>query len=297
MTKIVAAVDGSASALNAAVWAAAEAEHRGDTLRLVHTYAVPERGYPGFLATFPEVREGMREQGGQWLREAESAVREAAPGVEVETELLEGETVAALLAESRQARMMVLGSRGLGGFTGMLVGSVAVALAAHGISPVVVVRGRRVEDPPPTEGPVLVGLDGSADSDAALTFAFEAAAARGVPLVAVHTWTDVTFDGAVRTLSMSADPAEVDKEEHALLEQQLGPVREKFPDVAVEPVVVRGRPVRTLLERGEQAQLIVVGSRGRGGFKGMLLGSTSQALVIHAPCPVAVVRPTEPETS
>lgn len=297
MTKIIAAVDGSTSARNAAVWAAVEAEHRGDTLRVVHTYAVPERGYPGFLATFPEIREGMRHQGSEWLAEAESAVREAAPGVRVETALVEGEAVSALLAESGEARMVVLGSRGLGGFTGMLVGSVAVALAAHGPCPVVVVRGKRPEDPPPTEGPVVVGLDGSAHSDAALAFAFEAASARHLPVVAVHTWTDLTLDGAARTLSMSVDPAEVEKEERALLEQQLGPLREKYPDVEVEPVVVRGRPVRTLLERGEHAQLIVVGSRGRGGFKGMLLGSTSQALVIHAPCPVAVVRPNEPETS
>lgn len=297
MGKVIAAVDGSASARNAAVWAGVEAQHRGDTLRLVHTYAVPERGYPGFLATFPEVREGMRHQGGQWLAEAESAVREAAPGARVETDLVEGEAVNALLAESRDARMVVLGSRGLGGFTGMLVGSVAVALAAHGLSPVVVVRGKRPEDPPPTEGPVVVGLDGSAHSDAALTFAFEAAAARRVPVVAVHTWTELTLDGAARTLSMAADPAEVEREERELLERQLGPVREKYPDVEVEPVVARGRPVRTLLERGEHAQLIVVGSRGRGGFKGMLLGSTSQALVIHAPCPVAVVRPHEPESS
>lgn len=290
MSKIVAGVDGSPSAVHAAVWAATEAAQRRETLRLVHAYVVPVHGYPGFLTTFPELREGLQYQGRTWLDEAKAAVEQAAPGVEVETELVEGEAIATLLRESRQARAVVLGSRGLGGFTGMLVGSVAVALAAHGHSPVVVVRGRKPEDVPPTEGPVLVGVDNSDASNNALGFAFEEAAIRGVGIVALHTWNDVTLEATVRMYPLTVNPADIDAEAKAVLDTQVAVWQEKYPDVPVETVVTRGRPVRTLLERGEHAQLIVVGSRGRGGFRGMLLGSTSQSLVTHAPCPVAVVR-------
>lgn len=295
MTKIVAGVDGSTSARNAAVWAATEAVQRQEVLRLVHAYVVPVRGYPGFLATFPELREGLRHQGRDSLLQAREAVENAVPGVEVETDLIEGEAVAVLIEESRDARVVVVGSRGLGGFTGMLVGSVAVALAAHGHSPVIVVRGPRPDDPPPTTGPVVVGLDGSEASEPALRFAFEEATTRGTPLVAVRTWNDAGLDGSVHLYPFSVDPAEIDKEERVALDQQLAGWRDAYPAVTVEPVVARGRPVRTLMEYGEHARLLVVGSRGRGGVKGMLLGSTSQSLIVHAPCPVAVVRSTGTE--
>ncbi|ASR39386.1 universal stress protein [Prauserella marina] len=291
MSKIVVGVDGSPSAVNAAVWAARDAAARSEVLRLVHTYFVPMRGYPGFLATYPEVREGMRHQGQIWLDEARTAAEQAAPGVEVETDLLEGEVVPALLEESAGARLVVIGSRGLGGFTGMLVGSVAVALAAHGDCPVTVVRGAKPSDQPPVKGPVVVGVDGSEASLNALEFAFEEASARGVRLIAVHTWNDVTLEATLRMYPFSVDPADVDAEEKAVLDAQVALWQDKFPGVEVETVVERGRPVRALLERAGRAQLVVVGSRGRGGFTGMLLGSTSRALVTHAPCPVAIVRP------
>ncbi|PXY36539.1 universal stress protein [Prauserella flavalba] len=288
---IVSGVDGSASALHAAAWAAAEAERHGARLRLVHAYLVPDHGYPGFLATAHEVREGLRKQGEGWLREAKEAAEKAAPGVEVETALTEKLATTALLGESRGATLVVLGSRGLGGFSGLPIGSVAVALAAHGECPVIVVRGKRPDDVPPTEGPVVVGIDESEASRLAVEFAFAEAARRRVPLVAVHVWNDVTLEATVRMYPLTIDPADVDAREGAMLEEQLADCRQRYPDVTVEAVVERGRPVRTLLELGERAQLVVVGSRGRGGFTGMLLGSTSRTLVVHAPCPVAVVRP------
>ncbi|WP_199432261.1 universal stress protein [Qaidamihabitans albus] len=295
MGKVVAGVDGSPSAVNAAVWAATEAGRRNEPLRLVHAYVVPTRGYPGFLVSSQELREGLRAQGREWLDEARKAVEGVAPELRVETELVEAAAVPALLRESRDARMVVLGSRGLGGFTGMLVGSVAVALAAHGHSPVTVVRGRDADAAPPQEGPVVVGADGSAAGAAAVGLAYEEASIRGVPLVAVHTWNDVTVDTSLRMYPLSADPAQVDEEERIVLAEQLAGWQEKYPDVPVERVVTRGRPVRTLLEHAERAQLLVVGSRGRGGFTGMLLGSTSRALVTHAPCPVLVVRAEQDE--
>lgn len=288
---VVAGVDGSVSAEHAVAWAATEAGHRGATLRLLHAYVVPEHGYPRFLATVNEVRKGLRRQGEEWLREAREVAEKAAPGVAVETASTESPAAAALLVESRRSGLVVLGSRGLGGFSGLLLGSVAIALAAHGECPVIVVRGRRPEDAPPAGGPVVVGVDGSEASAAAIEFAFTEAAQRGVPLVAVHAWSDVAVEAALLTYPMSIDPAELEAEERARLEARVADCRRRHPAVVVEQVVVRDRPVRTLLEHAKAAQLLVVGSRGRGGFTGMVLGSTSRALVMHAPCPVAVVRP------
>lgn len=293
MSVIVAAVDGSRSAVDAARWAAEEATARGDTLRIVHAYVVPVYGYPEFAATFPRLREGMRHQGTEWLGEAREAAEKVAPGVTVETALVEGEPMNVLVEESRQARMTVLGSRGLGGFTGMLVGSVAVGLSAHGHSPVVVVR--TPQQPLPPEAPIVVGVDGSESSTAALWFAFTEAADRRVPLTVVRTWRGIFLDEAVPRYPLKVDPHEIEEGERAALTQQVGPLRDSHPDVAVETAVVRGRPVRTLLEYGEGARLLVVGSRGCSGFEGMLLGSTSRALVVHAPCAVAVVRPAQGE--
>ncbi|MFC4003253.1 universal stress protein [Prauserella oleivorans] len=295
MGKIVAGIDGSASAKNAAVWAAREAARRQDTLRLVHAYVVPAGGYPTFVARLPQLREGMQQQGREWLDEARDAVLESVSGLEVETDLIEGQPAAVLTAESRTARSVVLGSRGLGGFTGMLVGSVAVSLAAHGHSPVAVVRGRRPADPVPTEGPVVVGVDGSEPGAAALALAFDAASVRKTPLVAVHVWNDVTADAGLGVYPLAVDPDELARNARTVLDEALSEWQSKYPDVTVEPVVARGRPVRTLLEYAERAQLVVVGSRGRGGFQGMLLGSTSQALVIHSPCPVVVTRAEDAE--
>ncbi|MBK1783190.1 universal stress protein [Prauserella cavernicola] len=291
MSTIVVGVDGSTSARHAVAWAATEAAQRRGTLRLVNAYLVPERGYPAFITSVGELRSGLRAEGEQRLREAREAAEKAAPGVAVEVSLVEAQPAAALLAESRRSALVVLGSRGLGGFSGLLVGSVAVSLAAHGSCPVVVVRGQ--EEGPRTEGPVVVGIDNSPASDAAVEFAFDEAALRGVPVVAVRTWNDAMLEATVRMYPLSVNPDDIDTEERAVLDAQVGLVRDGYPDVPVETVVARGRAVRTLLEQAEHAQLLVVGSRGRGGFRGMLLGSTSRALVTHAPCPVAVVRPRE----
>ncbi|MFI5615735.1 universal stress protein [Amycolatopsis sp. NPDC051903] len=284
---VLAGIDGSASALHAAEYAAAVAARRGAVLRLVQAYQVPPPKLSGMAVR--AVRAGFRSRAESWLAEAEGAVLARWPSLRIKRVTVEGSAVGILLRESVAAELVALGSRGLGGFTGLLVGSTAVALAAHAPCPVVVVRGVKPDDPPPAAGPVLVGLDGSPDSTDALGYACEEALARDTTLVAVHTWNEITPDGSLRTRDF--DPHEVAAAECRLVEEQLAPWREKFPCLPVELAVVRGRPVRTLLERGADAQLIVVGSRGRGGFTGMLLGSTSQALLVHSACPVAVVRP------
>ena len=139
----------------------------------------------------------------------------------------------------------------------------------------------------------MVGIDGSPTSEAALAFAFEAADLRGVPLVAVHTWTDYQIES---TMVAVLEGDAIDADEHRLLAERLAGWSEKFPDVSVQRLVTRYRPAHTLIEQSAHAQLVVVGSRGRGGFAGMLLGSVSHALLHHAACPVAVVRPATAQT-
>jgi len=288
---VVAGIDGSPSAVHAAVWAGTEARRRGRPLRLVQIYTLPRVNTPIAVGSPDQVRAGLAERAEEWLAEAKAAVLAEHPGLEITTAAREWSPVTALTQESQHAELVVLGSRGLGGFTGLLVGSTAVSVVAHAHCPIVVVRGRTPHDPPPATGPVLVGADGSPDSDAALAFACEEARLRGTGLVAVHTWSDVLADGMLRPHPLEENPAEIAVAERAKLAEQVVGWQLKYPDLAIEFEVTRGRPVRTLLERGEHAQLIVVGSRGRGGFTGMLLGSTSQALIAHSPCPVAVVRP------
>ncbi|MEU0465209.1 universal stress protein [Amycolatopsis sp. NPDC006131] len=259
---IVAGVDGSPSALNAARWAAHEAALRPLPLRLVHVGTT-----------------------GACLGEAQEQAQAAEPGVRIHTRLRTGAAAASLIDEAETARLMVLGSRGLGGFPGMLLGSVSSALATHAPCPVVVVR-----DAPPQRGPVVVGVDASASSDAAI--AFDAAARRQAPLIALHTWTwtDMTLGETWSVLPIDVDYAEVAEDERRLLAERLAGWREKFPDVDLGQRAVRDRPVRGLLAEARDAQLIVVGSRGRHAPDGMGLGSTSQALLHHSPCPVALVR-------
>jgi nucleotide-binding universal stress UspA family protein len=284
---IVVGVDGSSSALEAVEWAARESARHHVPLRLVHALLIPAQGYPELLVSEYEVHKAMEDQSRAWLAAAEEIARAAAPTIEVQAVRLTGAVVPVLVEESREARMIVLGSQGLGGFTGLLVGSTAVGLSAHGGCPVVVVRGA-----PAADAPVVVGVDGSPASEAAIGFAFEAASTRGVPLTAVMTWTDFLVDSPHDEARLAIDWEQVEESERRLLAQRMAGWQEKYPDVRVDRVVLRDRPVRALLRLAEDAQLLVVGSRGHGGFTGMLLGSTSQALVYHAPCPLAVVRPT-----
>jgi nucleotide-binding universal stress UspA family protein len=254
-------------------------------LRLVHGFMVPVSGYPEFVITAVEARQAIEQQARDWLTEAAAAARATAPGVEITTEVLSCGAGGLLVEESKRARLVVVGSRGLGTVTGLLVGSTAVALAAHGHSPVVVVRG--TETP---HGPVVVGVDGSPTSEAALGFAFEAASSRGVVLIALMTSQDFTLDSAYNVSRIATNWAQVEEDERRLLAQRLAGWQEKYPDVQVHRVVLRDRPARALMRYGAEAQLLVVGSHGHGGFAGMLIGSTSQALVHHAPCPLAIVR-------
>jgi nucleotide-binding universal stress UspA family protein len=284
---IVVGVDGSDSALRATEWAAAEALRRKLPLRLVHVCVLPPIRHPATIAEQGLWIDALADSGQHILTEAASAARAVAPAVELGTDQRMGFAAEVLIEESKGAHAVVLGSRGLGGFSSLLVGSVAIALSAHGHCPVIVVRGAV----PGQAGPVVVGVDGSPASEAAIRFAFDEASVRRTDLVAVHTWLDIAFTGAWTALPTTIDWDAVEVDETMLLDERLAGWQEKYPDVAVERVVLRDRPVRALLDKAEGAQLLVVGTRGHGPLVGMGLGSTSQALLHHAECPVAVVRP------
>ena len=283
---VVVGIDGSSHARRAAHWAATEADRRHAQLRLVHAYTLPVAGYAGYSMAPDDLGTIMRVEGTAMLRDVAAELRVDHPSLDVAIRLFQGDAVQALRRESERARLTVVGSRGNGRVSGVLLGSVAMAVTSHGTAPVAVIPA---EGPGGTVGgPVVVGVDGCATSEAAIAFAFDDAAVRGVRLLAVHAWNDVRPTLADPTM---IDYARLEDGERAELSEQLAGWRDEYPDVDVRPIVVRGRPTRTLLEFAEQAQLVIVGSRGRGGFAGMVLGSTGHSLISHALCPVVVVRP------
>jgi nucleotide-binding universal stress UspA family protein len=285
---VVAGVDGSECSLQAVRWAAVEAERRHRPLRLVAAHAWPAGGLIGDPGLGVDPQAVLRDVVQGHLATAAATAAAVAPDLEVEQVEVSGLAVPVLQGESARAEMVVLGDRGLGGFSGLLIGSVAVALAAHAACPIVVVRGSEPDHTTPRPEPVVVGVDGSPASGAAVGVAFEAAALRGVPLVAVHAWHDLPIDP---TMAPLVDWDLVEAGERGVLAERLAGWSEMYPDVKVRRSIARDRPAHALVQESGRAQLVVVGSRGRGGLAGMLLGSVSQALLHHAACPVVVTPP------
>lgn len=281
---VVVGIDGSPSALRAVRWAATEAARRRVGLRVVTAFAWTADHVVGHAGLGERYRDQMLEVARYEVAAAAEAANAAEPDLDVMPQVEVGAPIGVLGTEARRAQLVVLGDRGLGGLTGVLVGSVAVALAAHAACPVVVVRGDRSG----ADGAVAVGIDGSPVSEAALSFAFDAAAARGAELVAVHSWWPTMFDNALGPM-MDWDAVAV--EESAVLAERLAGWGQKYPQVAVRRVIVRDAPARALVEASKSAQLVVVGSRGRGNATGLMLGSVSHGVLHGAHCPVAVVRP------
>ena len=281
---VVVGVDSSDRVMDAVRWGADEAARRRVPLRVVSAFSWTEDhvvGQPGLDERHGDI---LLEQVRKALAEAVRVATELRPELEVCQQLTLGLPINVLAAEARRAQLVVVGDRGLSRVGRLLVGSVAVALASQAACPIVVVRGRQ---PPATSSlPVVVGVDGSPVSEAAIAFGYQAAADRGVPLTAVHTWWD-TDPGPATQLFREEDQVY----EQELLAERLAGWRDKYPDVEVERIVARDRPTHRLLEQSANAQLVVVGSRGHGEFAGLILGSVSNALVHEAGCPVAIVRP------
>lgn len=280
---VVVGVDGSSSALEAVRWAAREAERRRTDLRLVHV-----RQPPSVLSAEDVCGRELTEQGHGWLTAARDAATGAAE-VDVHLSMRTGQPAWELVTATEAAQLVVVGARGSGGFRGLLLGSVANALAAHGHCPVVVLRGRTTGAPAPDHGPVVVGADGTPASAAAVSFALAAAAAR-CEVVAVHAWTYEGLVDAWAPVPLTVDWDEIAEAQHRVFDEQLASSRAERPEVAVRSVHYRGRPADGILEQAENARLVVVGAHGRRLAVAGALGSTSYTVLHHAWCPVAVVR-------
>ncbi|MEU1384650.1 MULTISPECIES: universal stress protein [unclassified Nonomuraea] len=275
---IVAGVDGSPTGLLSVDWAAKEAVLRGVSLTVAHV--VPDWVCHPISGRYAEVGKWMRDGAKEVLAAAERRAREE--GAEVTTELVPGDPRAALIRTAEQADLLVVGSRGLGGVRGLLLGSVAHGVAAHAQTDVVLVR-----DPPAVpRGELVVGVDRSEGSLRALKFAFAEAELRGARLRAVEAFAWPRPSGFE-----PADP-EAERETREALRTFLAIPRQCHPGVEVIEDVVHGHPVEVLREVAAGADLLVVGSRGHGTLKGMLIGSVSQAMLHHAPGPLAIVKAT-----
>lgn len=283
---ILVCVDGSAESDAAVAWAAREAAMRHVPITLMHAVAPIVVGWPvGQLYTDMP---GWQRESGQHVVDQARKTLGASLGnselPEIHTEMVYSNAVPALIEASKDAWMLVAGSQGLGALGRLLLGSVTSALIHHAHCSVAVIHS---DDGalPDSSAPVLVGIDGSPASEAATALAFDEASRRGVELVALHAWSDV---GVFPMLGMDWRDSEAKGQE--ILAERLAGWHEQYPDVRVKRLIFCDKPSRWLLQESGHAQLVVVGSHGRGGFAGMLLGSVSSAVAQSASVPVVVVR-------
>jgi nucleotide-binding universal stress UspA family protein len=286
---VVVGLDRSPQAWAALEYAAALAARRGAPLLALHAYEPSQYAVRSTIGWTPDTQGILRNVAERLVADAVDVVTAFHPDLEVRTRLEPGSAPDQLLEESEHATAVVLGSRGTGGFSDLLVGSTTLHVAAHGACPVVAVPAPDEETALLHRG-VVVGVDGSAVSEPAIGYAFETAADLGEPLTAVHAWYDVTRTGTGRMMPLGYDPTEVlEREELALAESMAG-WQEKFPEVEVHHKVTLGRhPVATLIGQSRDSRLLVVGCRGRGSVRSVLLGSVSHGVLHHAKVPVAVV--------
>lgn len=287
-TSIVVGYDGSPAGGAAVWWAAAEAERRQAGLRLTYALPTPLLSGPMGIPAIPPPTDLLRDSAELMLADVAEQVRRRHPLLSVDAVVTFGGAAPALLQEATTAALVVVGSRGLGELRDLAMGSVSAHVATHATCPVVVVPPRWESGRAP--GGIVVGVDGSQLSLEAIEFAFEQAAARQATLTAVMAWHDPMSTGRKIPLPFAGDLDVLEEASAALLAESMAGHREKYPDVPVRAELGRGTARDVLIAAGESAELLVVGSRGRGAFRGLLLGSTSRALVHHAPCPVAVVR-------
>ncbi|MEU4223621.1 universal stress protein [Nonomuraea sp. NPDC026600] len=278
---IIVGVDGSRAGLEAASWAAMEAALREVPLTVAH--AMPGWVCEAEPGRYASVAKWMRDGGAMVLAAAEDRARREQSKINIRTALLPGDPRAALIKAAQEAELLVIGSHGLGGVRGLLVGSVAYGVAGHAPCDVVVVR----QLPSPPRGELVAAVDGLTESRRrVLDFAFAEAELRGASLRVVHAWRG--FE--------AAEPAELSEQAERggrlVLREVLAGYREEHPDVEVIEEVVRGHPVEVLRQAAEGADLLVVGSHGYGAFAGLVMGSVSQAMLHQSPCPLAVVRNT-----
>jgi nucleotide-binding universal stress UspA family protein len=292
---ILVGVDGSSSSNSAVRWAAQEARMRNVPLTLVHVVVTPAWGpTPWLLSDTPlpipaEEDRTLEEAGRKIIDEAIKIAEDSAQDhaiTEIKSELYFSVPVSTLVNLSKQADMVVVGCRGQNALTRVLLGSVSNGLLHHAHCPVAVIHDSASSMPTPSNLPVVLGVDGSSASELATEIAFDEASRRGVDLVALHAYRDADLPQVLNVQWSGDNPIPPQA-----LANRLTSWLERYPDVTIHPRIVCDNPARHLLDESESAQLVVVGSRGRGGFAGMLLGSVSTAVAHAANVPVIVARP------
>ncbi|MEV7808037.1 universal stress protein [Microbispora sp. NPDC088329] len=277
---IIVGTDGSPAATAAVRWAADDAARRGCPLRFVSVVDHWAYGIPKFPTSGGDPLTAHAERA---LSAAEAVARERQPDVRISTEIIEGIPSRILRDKAKEAAEIVLGSRGLGGFAGIVVGSVSTHVAGHAPCPVVVVRpgwsGGRQE--------IAVGVDDSPECEPALAYAFEQARAHGGGLRAVHAWQSPVHPLAPE---IAYDVEEMREAGQRVTREKPAELRRRYPEVPVREEIVYGHPVDALVRASRGAGLLVVGSHGRGVLGSAMLGSVSRGVLHHAECPVAVVR-------
>ena len=286
MTMVLVGTDGSDVSVSAVEWATGAAARRGLPLRIVHA-AAPWLYDTPVDPRFASVRTWLLSSARQIVDDAEATARELDPDVDVDGEVVSGPPARALLKKAEDAAVLVLGGHGAGAAASLLLGSTTLQVVSHVRVPVVVVRNLE----PAVRREVVVGVDTAAAAEPAVGFAFEEASLRGARLRVIHAWSHPASDGPGDMQPLVYDPRMVAGEELRHLEESLTTWRDKFPDVEAVSDVIHGRAARVLAGASARADLLVVGTRGRGGFRGLLLGSVSHALLHRAHCPLAVVPP------
>jgi nucleotide-binding universal stress UspA family protein len=282
---IIVALDGSESSNLALAWAVDQAVAERRPLTLVHSVNAITPAFTDAAIVYPQdALQSLRAAGQEVLAAARAEVERRAPGLEVHEVLRQDDPRQALIELSREAAMVVLGSRGRGTVRSLLLGSVGVAVVRHAKCPVVVHRPSRHGL---VRNGVIVGADGTEDSRVVLEFAYHQSAVRGLPLTVLQCFWDVGAEsvGGYVVPAAAADP---DTERRLLAESMAG-MTEKYPEVNVRAEVLREQPQEALVRIGERMDLIVVGAHQDGRLNRLLFGSVSTTVVEHATTPVAVV--------
>jgi nucleotide-binding universal stress UspA family protein len=282
---IVVGTDGTPSSKAAVQWAAREAERRGRPLRIVHAFDWD--WHSARYSAGAEYVDVARQLADAVAATAVEQARAVAPETRIESDACAGSPVPRLLASARDAELVVLGNRRRG-FAHLPLGSIGQRMATRAPCPVVVVRGRGDI----TDGPVAVGVDDSPAADFVLETAFAAAASRHCALEVIRANLPAALLWIASDLPPAAfDTPQQDAIERDRLDELVAPWCEKYPEVTVASVLSHDSAAGVLTGASRCAQLVVVGSRGRGVLAGALLGSTGRYLLHHADCPVLIARP------
>lgn len=285
---VVVGVDGSPPSQQALQWAAKAAMARDLPLAILYASQLA-----GTVDSYEYVSPEAEEAGQQLLSKTESEVKDRFPDLACSTEFAHESPASALVNASRQAALVVVGNRGHGGFHDLLLGSTSLHTAMHAHCSVAVIRPPTPKEQGGAVGRIVVGVDASLPSQAALRLAFAEAGSTGRPVTAVHAFTSALTAYPPALMPQVSD-LKADRDRAAdLLARELLPWQAEHPDIEVDTVIVQGDASWALVQYSQGAHLVVVGSRGLGGFAGLIFGSVGHVLIHHAGCPVLIARDTE----